>query len=72
MFLRALLIGIISIIAMLDSRMLGRSNLERPLIVSTLVGIVLGNVTKGLMVGASLELISMGLVNVGADRKSVV
>lgn len=66
MFLRALLIGIISIIAMLDSRMLGRSNLERPLIVSTLVGIVLGNVTKGLMVGASLELISMGLVNVGA------
>ena len=62
----SLLIGIISIIAMLDSRMLGRSNLERPLIVSTLVAIVLGDVTKGLMVGASLELISMGLVNVGA------
>ncbi|WP_054649199.1 PTS mannose/fructose/sorbose/N-acetylgalactosamine transporter subunit IIC [Lacticaseibacillus pantheris] len=66
MLIKALLIGIISIVAMLDSRMFGRSNLERPLIVSTLVGLVLGDVTKGLMVGASLELISMGLVNVGA------
>jgi PTS system mannose-specific IIC component len=66
MLVKALIIGIISIIAMLDSRMFGRSNLERPLIVSTIVGLVLGDVTKGLMVGASLELISMGLVNVGA------
>lgn len=47
MFMKALLIGIISIIAMLDSRLFGRSNLERPLIVSTLVGLVLGDVTKG-------------------------
>ena len=46
--------------------MLGRSNFERPLIVSTLVGIVLGDIEKGLMVGAALELISLGLVNIGA------
>ncbi|KRN95779.1 phosphotransferase system PTS, sorbose-specific IIC subunit [Companilactobacillus kimchiensis] len=40
--------------------------MEQPLIASTLVGIALGDVTKGLMVGATLELISLGLVNVGA------
>jgi len=66
MLLKSILLGIIGIICILDSRLLGRSNLERPLIVSTLVGIVLGDLQKGLMVGASLELISLGLVNIGA------
>ena len=41
-------------------------NFERPLIVSTLVGLVLGDLEKGLLVGASLELMSLGLVNIGA------
>ncbi|OJG37825.1 hypothetical protein RV01_GL001095 [Enterococcus dispar] len=36
------------------------------MIVSTLVGLVLGDLEKGLMVGASLELMSLGLVNIGA------
>ncbi|MGN8168074.1 MULTISPECIES: PTS sugar transporter subunit IIC [Lactobacillaceae] len=66
MFIKALIIGLISVFAMLDSRLLGRSNFERPLIVSTLVGVALGDITKGLMVGATLELMSMGLVNIGA------
>ena len=33
---------------------------------STLVGLVLGDLEKGLLVGASLELMSLGLVNIGA------
>jgi PTS system mannose-specific IIC component len=66
MFLKAVLLGLIGVFAMLDSRLLGRANFERPLIVSTLVGVVLGDMQKGLMVGASLELISMGIVNIGA------
>ena len=32
----------------------------------TLTGLVLGDLTTGLMVGATLELVSLGLVNVGA------
>jgi len=66
MLLQSILLGLIGVFCILDSRLLGRLNFERPLIVSTLVGIVLGDVEKGLMVGASLELISLGLVNIGA------
>lgn len=66
MLVKAILLGLIGVIAMFDSRLLGRSNFERPLIVSCLVGIVLGDMQKGLMVGASLELISLGIVNIGA------
>ncbi len=66
MLIQSILLGLIGVFCILDSRLLGRLNFERPLIVSTLVGIVLGDMQKGLMVGASLELISLGLVNIGA------
>lgn len=66
MLIKSILLGFIGVICILDSRLLGRLNLERPLIVSTLVGLVLGDIQKGLVVGAALELISLGLVNIGA------
>jgi PTS system mannose-specific IIC component len=66
MLIKSLLLGFIGVICILDSRLLGRLNFERPLIVSTLVGLVLGDLQKGLAVGAALELISLGLVNIGA------
>lgn len=66
MLIKSILLGFIGVICILDSRLLGRLNLERPLIVSTLVGLVLGDLQKGLVVGAALELISLGLVNIGA------
>ncbi|HFI0593598.1 TPA: PTS mannose/fructose/sorbose/N-acetylgalactosamine transporter subunit IIC [Streptococcus suis] len=62
----SLMLGLIGVFCILDSRLLGRLNFERPLIVSTLVGLVLGDVTQGLMIGASLELMALGLVNIGA------
>ena len=66
MFVKAVLLGLVGVFCVLDSRLLGRLNFERPLIVSTLVGIVLGDVTQGLTIGASLELMALGLVNIGA------
>ena len=66
MLFQSIALGLIGIFCILDSRLLGRLNFERPLIVSTLVGLVLGDLEKGLMVGASLELMSLGLVNIGA------
>lgn len=68
MLIKSILLGLIGVICILDSRLLGRLNLERPLIVSTLVGLALGDIQKGLMVGAALELISLGLVNIGAAQ----
>ena len=66
LLVQSILLSLIGVFCILDSRLLGRLNFERPLIVSTLVGIVLGDMEKGLMIGASLELISLGVVNIGA------
>lgn len=65
MLIKAIILGLIGVFCILDSRLLGRLNFERPLITCTLVGIALGDVQTGLSVGASMELISMGLVNIG-------
>lgn len=66
MLVQSIVLGFIGIFCILDSRLLGRMNFERPLIVSVLVGLALGDLEKGLIVGASLELMSLGLVNIGA------
>lgn len=66
MFVNALLVGLVSVFCMLDSRLLGRLNFEQPLVGATLVGIVLGDPMTGLAVGAATEMVSMGLVQVGA------
>ena len=66
LFWQALIIALIGVFAMMDSRLLGRENFEQPLITSTLVGLCLGNVQQGLIVGATLELMAIGIVNIGA------
>lgn len=66
MLIKAILVGLIGVIAILDSRLLGRLNLERPLISATPKQDWFGDLTTGLIVGATLELVSLGLVNVGA------
>src|SRR5882757_11444960 len=45
---------------------LGTMLLSRPLVLGPLVGLVLGDVTQGVMIGATLELIFMGNIKVGA------
>ncbi|QWT17811.1 PTS sugar transporter subunit IIC [Collinsella sp. zg1085] len=62
----ALLVGLVGVFCILDSRLLGRLNFEQPLIGATLVGCVLGDIPTGLAVGAAVELVTMGLVSVGA------
>ncbi|MCH4207166.1 MAG: PTS sugar transporter subunit IIC [Solobacterium sp.] len=51
----------------LDSRMFGRLNFERPLITCFLCGILLGNVQVGLAVGAQMELVTLGMMSIGAS-----
>jgi fructoselysine and glucoselysine-specific PTS system IID component len=45
---------------------LGTTLLSRPLVLGPLVGLVLGDLTQGVMIGATLELIFMGNIKVGA------
>ena len=61
----ALLIGIVGFLGPMDFA-IGSNLLNRPLIMGPLVGLVLGDLTQGIIIGASLELIFMGAVSVGA------
>jgi len=45
---------------------LGASLLSRPLVLAPLVGLVLGDIKQGIIIGATLELIFMGNIKVGA------
>jgi fructoselysine and glucoselysine-specific PTS system IID component len=45
---------------------MGTTLLSRPLVLGPLVGLVLGDITQGVIIGATLELIFMGNIKVGA------
>jgi fructoselysine and glucoselysine-specific PTS system IID component len=59
---------LIALIAMFghSEDLMGTTLLSRPLVLGPLVGLVLGDVTQGVMIGATLELIFMGNIKVGA------
>lgn len=59
---------LIALIAMFghSEDFLGTTLLSRPLILGPLVGLVLGDLTQGIIIGATLELIFMGNIKVGA------
>lgn len=65
MLVQALLVGLIAAIAHLDYQ-LGTLYMFRPIVTGPLVGLVLGDVQKGLEIGVSLELLFMGAISVGA------
>lgn len=66
MLIKAILLGLVAVVGVVDSRLIGRQNIGRPLILSTLAGLVLGDMKQGIILGASLELMSMGFVSIGA------
>ena len=65
MFFEVLMIFIIAVIANAQD-FTGTSFIGRPLVTSMLVGLVMGDLTNALIIGASLELIFMGLMGIGA------
>lgn len=64
--IQTFLVALIAGICKIDNRLFGMTMIQRPLIVSTLVGLVYGDVQTGLLFGAQFELLSMGLVGIGA------
>lgn len=66
MFMKAFLVALIAGICKIDNRIFGMTMIQRPLIVGTLVGFIYGNPVEGMIIGAQFELLSMGLVGIGA------
>ncbi|MFD2616561.1 PTS mannose/fructose/sorbose/N-acetylgalactosamine transporter subunit IIC [Terrilactibacillus laevilacticus] len=67
MLTQALLLGLIAGIGILDGRIFGVLMLERPLVLGALVGLVLGDFKTGIIIGAQLELIWMGIAGIGSS-----
>ena len=66
MIVQALLVGLVVLLCFLGEFYLGYTMTRRPLVVSALVGLVLGDLKTGIMIGATLELVFMGVVTIGA------
>ncbi|NVY96384.1 PTS sugar transporter subunit IIC [Lactobacillus sp. DCY120] len=62
----AFLVGLVAALIWFVEKMGGTPMVNRPLVISTVVGLVLGDVRSGIMIGASLELVFMGAIQVGA------
>ncbi len=72
MFVQALLIGIWAGIAGIDM-FDGLTHIHRPLVTGLVIGLILGDMRTGLIVGATLELVWMGMVPLaGAQPPNVV
>ena len=63
----ALLVGLVLAILWFLEKSLGTPMVIRPIVVSPLVGLVLGDVHSGVIMGASLELIFMGAIQIGGS-----
>lgn len=66
MVAQALMLGLIAGIGILDGRIFGQMMFDRPLVTGVFVGLILGDVTQGIIIGAQLELIWMGIAGIGA------
>ncbi len=62
----AFIVGLILALCWTIEKMGGTPMVIRPLVVSPLVGLALGDVTSGLVMGAALELVFMGAMQIGA------
>lgn len=63
---QAFLVGLVVAVVWFLEKMLGTPMVNRPLVIAPLVGLVLGDLKAGLMMGASLELVFMGAIQIGA------
>lgn len=63
--METLLIGLIAVFGYLEY-FLGTQMIQRPIVMGTLVGLALGDLRQGLIIGAAIELVFMGVAAIGA------
>lgn len=63
--LEALLVALAVFICVGGAELAGFTMLNRPIVIGPLVGLFLGDIKTGVLVGASLEAVFMGVVNIG-------
>lgn len=63
--LEALLVALAVFVCVGGAELIGFTMLNRPIVIGPLVGLLLGDVQLGVIIGASLEAVFMGVVNIG-------
>ena len=63
--LDAFLVALAVFICVGGAELIGFTMLNRPIVIGPLVGLFLGDIQTGVMIGASLEAVFMGVVNIG-------
>lgn len=63
--IQAILVGCVCALTQLEGDWLGECKLREPVITGFLVGLIMGDVAKGLFIGGSLQLMWMGATNIG-------
>lgn len=63
--LEALLVALAVFVCVGGAELAGFTMLNRPIVIGPLVGLLLGDLQTGVVVGASLEAVFMGVVNIG-------
>lgn len=66
LFFTALVVGLAAGILEWDIYGWGQTMVSRPVVVGTVIGLILGDVKTGLFIGASVEMIYLGTIPVGA------
>lgn len=61
----AIVVALVVFLTVGGHELIGFSMLYRPIVVGPLIGLFLGDIKTGLLIGASLETIFMGVVNIG-------
>ncbi|MEU2686556.1 PTS sugar transporter subunit IIC [Streptomyces hygroscopicus] len=67
--MQAILIGLVAALTFFDGSWFGEMKFREPIVTGFLVGLILGDVSHGLMIGATLQLMWMGVTGVGAAPK---
>jgi len=67
MFNVALLSALAFFICYAGNWLLGQNMADRPMVIGAVTGLLLGDLTQGVMVGAAMEVIFMGSVNIGGQ-----
>ena len=62
---QAVLIALVAVLTELDGNIFGENKMREPIVTGFLVGVILGDVSKGLMLGAQMQLMWMGATAIG-------
>lgn len=66
LLLKALLCGLVAMFGASDPKWFGTAMFQRPIVLAPLIGAILGDFHLGVIIGGTLELVWLGMMNIGA------